>query len=508
MRTCTAALFAALLLLVGCPADDDDDTGGQPDDDDTGGQPDDDSADDDTGDDDTGDDDTEPTHVTVDLMDTVWRAGEAEEDRAGLAVAAASDVDGDGLDDILVGAHGSDRSNPDAGTTYLCHGPLMDTGSLADADAMLLGEVTGDQSGTAIDGGGDADGDGTPDLLIGANKEDTGGTMAGAVYLYPGPLSGARPLAQATSKYWGEVPLDYLGIAVAFAGDVDGDGDDDLLMGATGESTAGANAGAAFLVLDPLPGAHPASDADVVLTGEDASDIAGCAVAGAGDTDGDGLDDILVGAWGADAGADDLTGAAYLLLGPVQGIASLSDADARLVGEQAGDYAGSSVASAGDVDGDGLDDILVGAWGESTAGHEAGAVYVVLGPVEGDVALADARARILGEAAGDKAGWDVAGVGDVDGDGLDDVLVGAPQDDGALPGAAYLVTDATGISSLAHAHTRFVGEWEDEAAGTAVSGAGDVDGDGIPDLLIGAWRNAAVAPDAGRVYLVAGGDLP
>ncbi|MBI2339845.1 MAG: FG-GAP repeat protein [Deltaproteobacteria bacterium] len=194
-----------------------------------------------------------------------------------------------------------------------------------------------------------------------------------------------------------------------------------------------------------LSGTISLSSADAKLIGEAASDWAGYSVSGAGDVDGDGLGDILVGARGNDAGGASDAGAAYLVLGPVSGTGSLSTASAKLTGETAYDNAGSSVASAGDANGDGLSDILVGARYNGTGsllagGSAVGAAYLVYGSVSGTMSLSSADAKLTGEAASDYAG-SVSGAGDADGDGFSDILVGAYGEDagGSSAGAAYLL---------------------------------------------------------------------
>ena len=155
---------------------------------------------------------------------------------------------------------------------------------------------------------------------------------------------------------------------------------------------------------------------------------------------GDGFDDLLVGARYQNAGGTQ-AGAAYLVLGPVTGTVDLAAADAKLVGEESEDLAGFSVSSAGDVNGDGFDDLLVGAYGQDACDLDAGAAYLVLGPVTGTVDLAAADAKLVGEEPGDWAGYTLSYSGDVNGDGLGDFLVGAGQNDegGVDAGAAYLI---------------------------------------------------------------------
>jgi hypothetical protein len=161
---------------------------------------------------------------------------------------------------------------------------------------------------------------------------------------------------------------------------VNGDGFDDVLIGAFGNDAGGRYAGAAYLVLgSATPGDLPLFAADAAYTGEAGNDLAGGAVSVAGDVDGDGFDDLLVGAYGYSGGSN--AGAAYLVLGsPTPADLSLSAADARYTGEAADDYAGHSVSGARDVDGDGFDDLLVGAHYDDAGGTKAGAAYLLVGP--------------------------------------------------------------------------------------------------------------------------------
>jgi hypothetical protein len=161
-------------------------------------------------------------------------------------VAGPGDVDGDGHDDVLVGAPNNDEGGKDAGAAYLVLGPVTGTRDLSLADAKLLGERNNDQAGASVSGAGDVDADGHDDLLVGAHANSEGGVLAGAAYVVLGPVTGTLDLYYADAKLVGERREDYAGVSVSGAGDVDDDGHDDLLVGAL--SRAGASGGAAYLV--------------------------------------------------------------------------------------------------------------------------------------------------------------------------------------------------------------------------------------------------------------------
>ena len=440
---------------------------------------------------------------TVDLsLANAKLVGEDASDQAGLSF-AVGDVTGDGVEDILVGAIGDNLGGSHAGAAYLVSGPVSGTVDLALANAKLVGENANDCAGVSA-AAGHLDGDSFDDLLIGASGEDAGGSYAGAVYLVRGPVSGTMDLSLADAKLVGEGAGDYAGASVA-VGDVDGDSIEDLLIGAYNESAGGSGAGVAYLVLGPLSGTKDLSLADAVLVGEEAGDGAGYSVA-AGDLDGDGFEDFLVGAMGNDTGGSS-AGAGYLVLGPITGMLDLSLADAKLVGEEAGDGAGISVA-AGDLNGDGFSDFLVGAVNADAGGSNAGAAYLVLGPVSGTTDLSLADAKLLGEDASDEVGTSVA-AGDLNDDGFEDFLVGSDEESagGTQAGASYLVLGPiTGTVDLSLAEAKLVGENSSDFTGRTIA-TGDVDGDDIDDVLIGAGGEDAGGSQAGAVYVLFGGGL-
>jgi hypothetical protein len=347
-------------------------------------------------------------------------------------------VDGDGLDDVLVGAPGA---GSDAGKAFVVLGASLTLGtlSLGSADFALTGEAASDFAGYSLSGVGDTDGDGLDDLLVGAYGNDDGGADAGAAYLVAGADLASTPLSlsRATCALVGESAYDYAGWAVSAAGDVDGDGDPDLLVGALYNDEAAGNAGKAYLVvaadLSTSGGSTDLGTAFCSFQGEAARDYAGDALSSAGDVDADGYADLLIGAAENDAAGAD-AGKAYLVLGASLGSGgslSLAGADIAIVGAAANDATGRSVADAGDVDGDGRDDILVGAPGNDTEGSNAGVTYLIFGVTLSaagaslDMAAADYDYVYLGDDDDDYAGFATSGAGDVNGDGYADMLFGA-----------------------------------------------------------------------------------
>ncbi len=434
--------------------------------------------------------------------------GEEVDDWAGSCVAGAGDVDGDGLGDVLVGAYSFDGVGIEAGRAYLIRGGGV-SGAIDLADADVIFEAEGSQhwAGKGVSSAGDVNGDGLDDVLIGVPGENSNGQFAGAVYVFHGPVAdGLRPLADADAKGLGEDITDGAGYSVASAGDVDGDGLDDLLVGAPGEDTSGNDAGAVYVVPSPVAGTFElVAMASAKLFAEASGDSAGRVVAAAGDVDGDGFDDVLIGARENDAGGD-RAGIAYLQYGPMAGTLPLAGADVRMIGEEEFDWAGSSVAGAGDVNGDGLDDVLVGAPYSDRSEPTAGTTYLLFGPLAGDVDLSTADAFFEGEEFDDRSGIAVASAGDVDADGTPDLLIGAHGEDtgGYWAGASYLFYGplGPGTFALAGADAILFGEASGDNSGMAVAGAGDVDGDGVDDLFIGAPEESAGGNEAGAAYLV------
>jgi len=316
--------------------------------------------------------------------------GEGAGDWFGVAVAGIGDVDGDGRADFIVGAQfGRASSGAQTGTAYVFSGA---SGALL---YKLAGETSGGRFGVSVAGGQDIDGDGVPDILVGAYAED-------AAYLYSG-ATGALIARLAGS------PATWYGFAVALLADLDKDGVGELAISAprkgAGEVTV-------------LSGRTRAPI--YVLAGEQPGDWFGFAVARGGDLDKDGTEELLVGSREASPAGRTNAGSVYVYSGKTGGLLK------RLDGTSARDRFGTSVDRAGDVNRDGVADFVVGArFALNAAGVSTGAAYVYSG---GSFSL---LAKIDGEGQDDWFAASVSWAGDSNGDGYDEILIGAA---GASPG--------------------------------------------------------------------------
>ncbi len=404
------------------------------------------------------------------------------------AIGGIGDINGDGYDDYAVGAMGDgDADAEDAGRAYVVLGPPRGPLSTAEADAVLLGEDAGDWFGGALVGGADATGDGAPDLVVGARQyawynEEERRIGRGAVYVFASPTSGSTSAADAWATIEGWPDTDGFGASLALS-DLDGDGAADLVVGATHGLRVYAGPIAA--------GVSTADGARLRLWGPETGD----AVA-AGDLDGDGLPEIVTNApWDATAGGS--SGALYVTPGGLEGDWPIAiAADAVLYGEPQSDVSLYDL-DVGDLDDDGYADIVTGSYTMPVDDlRQAGTAYVVRGPVTtGD--LADAPVKLRGSGAYERVGRETTLPGDLDGDGRDDLAVGVHGENRTWIFYAP-VRDGT---SSADVDVLIEGSSARDELGGSIAGAGDTNGDGYDDLLLGA---PAYDSDLGIVWLVLG----
>ncbi|MDZ4851884.1 MAG: hypothetical protein SGI77_21555 [Pirellulaceae bacterium] len=493
-------------------------------------------------------------------------------DESGFSVSRAGDVNRDGFDDWLIGApraNGSTNSIANAGETCLIFGgpTIPATFDLANVGTTIPGTKffginARDYSGMSVSQAGDINGDGFQDLVIGAYEGDAAGNTkaeAGESYVIFG--SNSLPATVLLTnvgvtvpgiKIYGADAGDYSGNSVSMAGDVNGDGFDDLIIGAYKGDALGntkLSAGESYLIFGSasLPTtidltAVGTSVAGVKIFGVDAYDYSGRSVNAAGDINGDGFDDLIIGAPYADGtgNTENFAGDCYLIFGGLSLPATIdlttvgtTTSGTTFFGSFTGDYTGRSISGAGDVNGDGFDDLLIGAhFGDALNNTKlnAGDTFLVFGKASwaatidlANVGGSVAGTKIYGADTLDQSGFSVSRAGDINGDGFDDLFIGAYSADGSAnsksnSGESYIIFGAammpTAIDQLNVGTSVpgivLFGVDIDDFSGRSVSGAGDVNGDGFDDILIGANRADGLGNTklyAGESYLIYGSDF-
>jgi hypothetical protein len=353
--------------------------------------------------------------------------------------------------------------------------------------------------GFSLDMGGDWDGDGLADLIVSA--PDSSGSSPKALIFAGLPTSSTFTASDAVVTVR-EVNGDEGQVEqVAWAGDVDGDGHDDFLLGCNRDDVGVRSmVGQVMLFTSARPGALDADDADVIIQGDSSNsmDWMGMELTGAGDFNGDGTDDFAVSRWG-----DSYEGDIFLFTRAPRGtVEAEGSAQLQIDGAYNDRYLGRPMSLRGDLNGDGYDDLLAGA---SAWYGNPGELMVFLGPATGTISSTAADSTLTASATGTMLGRGVDYIGDMDGDGYDDVAVGAPyenDEDGQV-----LVITGNSRGSLTGTPVATIDGTQDSQLGYDIAAAGDVDGDGTPDFVIGApnWRESSYSTvDTGAMVLVYG----
>ena len=402
-------------------------------------------------------------------------------DQSGYSVSYAGDINGDGIDDVIIGAYGSDPNGIDsAGSSYVVFGSgsgLPNPLNLSALDGtngfVIKGIVAYDYSGRSVSQAGDVNGDGIDDVIIGARYADPNGNeLSGSSYVVFGKDTGFTSSLELSSLDGsngfvinGVSADDYSGYSVSQAGDFNGDGIDDVIIGATDADFNGnSDTGSSYIVFGKTTGFTNPIDLStldgtngLVINGANANDFSGNSVSFAGDFNGDGFDDVIIGANNADPNGVNYSGSSYVLFGKNSGFVSplnLSSIDGSngivINGINDGDASGSSVSYAGDINGDGIDDVIIGAKNADPNNiNAAGSSYVVFGSDLGFVNPLELSSLdgtngfvITGVGATDVSGTSVSHAGDINDDGIDDLIIGAINADpnnNNNAGSSYIV---------------------------------------------------------------------
>jgi hypothetical protein len=304
-------------------------------------------------------------------------------------------VNADGYADVIVGAAEYDNGQTGEGAAFVFLGSAIGIadGTPATAAAQLEADQAGALLGGSVAGAGDVNGDGYADVIVGANAYSAGQSGEGAAFVFLGSPTGVVDGSPATAaaRLEGDQAGAAMGSSVAGAGDVDGDGYADVIVGANAYNAGESGEGAAFVFRGPIANGAPATAA-AQLESDQVDGLLGGSVAGAGDVNADGYADVIVGAAGYDNGQSG-EGAAFVFLGSSAGITdgTPATAAAQLESDQVDALLGGSVAGAGDVNGDGYADVIVGA-ADYDNGHSAeGAAFVFLGNGDGRTVRAEQR---------------------------------------------------------------------------------------------------------------------
>jgi hypothetical protein len=479
----------------------------------------------------------------------------------GYAVSMVGDFNGDGYGDVISGAPLNTQTASQGGGAVIVQGGLNN--ALVTPGYSGMGQVRGmylyanlanGWAGFSVAGVGDMNNDGYMDVLVGMPRNPSDTTTSGQAFLVYGRKNAGGSLAEYQKEIVAlagtsgalniSIPVAGAGggFSVSSAGDVNGDGWTDLIVSSHFEDVASLNkAGKSYVIYGSaaLSALQTVSTANVggsvagfTISGWQDGEESGTSVSSAGDFNGDGKADLLVSAYFSDITRAN-SGTTYVVLGKTGNTAvdltaiKNNTGGFAIVGENGTDYSGVSVSSAGDVNGDGLGDIVIGAIVASVSAPNrySGKTYVVFGRSTANAAIDLATIAsgastggfaIISNVAGEQSGHSVSSAGDINGDGLMDIILGAPNnsvDGSANTGQSYVVYGKTSTSNVNLSDIvnniggfAIVGEGGEDLNGYSVGAAGDVNGDGLADLIVGApgYDAAHGVVQTGRSYIILG----
>jgi uncharacterized repeat protein (TIGR01451 family) len=423
----------------------------------------------------------------------------------GGAVGTAGDVDNNGYDDVIIGAYYYTNGQGQEGGAFAWYSSLTGlgaNGTPSNADWATESNITDGELGTSAGTAGDVNGDNYADVIVGASYFSIAG--GGQAYVFHGSGTGLSSSADWTAQS-GQSANSGFGVGVGTAGDVNGDGYSDVIVGAPSYDNGQTDEGAAFVWYGSNTGLGAdgtAANADWTAEGDQDTANFGMVVGTAGDVNGDGYAEVLVGADWYDNGESN-EGRVYGYHGSDSGLSLTPNWIAE--GNQTDAWFGNSVGTAGDVNGDGYTDVIVGAWFYDEGESEEGLALVWYGSALGLGGYADWTGESDQSGAG--LGISVSTAGDVNGDGYSDVILGAANYDNgqADEGAAFVWQgSASGLGAPgtpANAVWMAEGNQASAQLGGSVSTAGDVNGDGYSDVIVGAYTYDNGQADEGRVFV-------